>query len=97
MNQITIFSSVDLEPSVLAALDQAGVIGFLRLTGATGNRFLPGGAVPRTMAWDAVVFVVPGADDSQLQTISAELAEVAAGCDPEPCLRMVTISAQVVL
>lgn len=97
MTQVTIFSSVDLEPSVLAALDQAGVVGFLRLGGGTGNRFLPGGAVPRTMAWDAVVFIVPGADDSQLETISTELAEVASGCESEPCLHMVTVPAQVVL
>lgn len=97
MTQITVFYSVDLEPRVLAVLDQAGVVGYLRVAGATGNRFLPDGTVPRSVAWDAVMVVVPGADDSQLETIASGLSVLVGDCEAEPCLKMVTVPAQVVL
>ena len=94
MSQLTIFASADLEPRVVEALDRAGVAGFLRVPGATGNRFLPG-QVPRTLSWEAVMIIVPLLDDEQLQSITEQLSAAAADCEAEPCLRLVATPSRV--
>jgi hypothetical protein len=96
MKQLTIFVNRDLEPRVVAALDHADCEGFLRVGDASGNRFLPSDEVPRTVAWEAVMLVVPAVDDERLRRIVAELAEVADDCDTGPCLRIVATPAETV-
>jgi len=95
MKQLAIFVNRDLEARVLAALDHVRVDAFLRVAEATGNRFLDEGEVPRTVAWEAVMFVVPAIDESRAERVAAELAGVAAECDAGPCLRVVALPVEV--
>lgn len=97
MKQLTIFANRDLEPQVFAVLDGAGVEAFLRVGEATGNRFLPEGEVPRTVTWEAVMVVVPALDEAKVEPISRALARIASDCGVEPCLRVVTTRAEVVV
>ena len=89
LRMLTIFADEDLEPQVVAALDRAQVEGFLRLGQATGNRFLAEGQVPRSIAWEAVAFVVPLATAEQQQSIALDLSRDAHDCGAEACLRIV--------
>jgi len=95
MKQLTVFVNRDLEPQVLAAFDHAGIEGFLRLGEASGNRFLAAGEVPRTIAWEAIMFVVPAVEEGKADRIAAELADAAADCGAGPCLRVVAVPAEV--
>jgi hypothetical protein len=88
VKQLTIYCSRDLEDHVVNALDHARVEGFLRVGGASGSRFCDPGEVPRTMDWDAIVFLVPGAEETQVEAIVGELGDFARGCDTYPCLRI---------
>ena len=88
MKQLTIYCSRDLENRVVNALDHARLEGFLRIGGASGSKFCDPGEVPRTMDWEATMFLVPGAEDTQVQAVVDELAEYASSCDTYPCLRI---------
>lgn len=92
MKQVTIYCSRDLETRVVTALDHAGVEGYLRLAGATGNRFGAPGQVPRSIAWEATLFLVPGADEGGVRAIVEQLEEYAGSCEIAPCLRIVVAS-----
>lgn len=89
MKQIAIFCSPDLADRVVAALDHAGIEGFLRLGEATGNKFRDRGEVPRTMTWEATAFIVPGAGDAAAAAVVEALESYAGACDIRPCLRIV--------
>lgn len=89
MKQITIYCSTDLEERITAALDQAGVEGFVRLDGASGNRFRPLGETPRTLTFETMVFLAPGVEDWQVRSITSELARYGDDCEIRPCLRVV--------
>lgn len=89
MKQLTIFCSRDLENRVIAVLDRAGIDGFFRAGAATGNKFVPGGQVPRTESWEAAMFVVPAVEGEKIDSILGALAEYARSCEIEPCLRVV--------
>ena len=65
MKQLTIYCSRDLEERVVAVLDHAGAEGYLRLAGATANRFSPSGQVPRVSSWEATLFLVPGTEETR--------------------------------
>jgi hypothetical protein len=91
MKQLTIFCSSDEEDRVIAALDAAGVEGFMRIGGATGNTFLEPGQLPRTVSWDAVLFLVASVRDERARAVAEELKRYAGNCAIEPCLR-VTLS-----
>jgi hypothetical protein len=97
MRQLTIFANSDLEPQVLAAMDHARIDAFLRVGEASGNRFLPPGELPRTVAWDAVMFVVPAVASEKVQQIATELSAAARNCGTEPCLRIVATPAEIVV
>ncbi len=88
MKQLTIYCSRDLENRVVNALDHAALEGFLRIGGASGSKFCDPGEVPRTMDWEATVFLVPGTEDTKVQAVVNELAEYASSCDTSPCLRI---------
>ncbi len=88
MKQLTIYCSRDLEDRVVNALDHAHMEGFLRIGGASGSKFCDPGEVPRTMDWEATMFLVPGADEAQIQAVVNELAEYTESCDTYPCLRI---------
>jgi hypothetical protein len=89
MKQLTIFCSRDEETRVVAALDAAGVEGYLRVGSATGNKFLEAGRVPRTMSWEAAMFVVPALPEERARAVVQTLGDYARDCEIEPCLRMV--------
>ncbi len=89
MKQLMIYCSRDLEDRVVAALDAAGVEGFLRVGEATGNKFQPPALLPRTMTWEAALFVAPAAAEQKVEQIIAELESYAGACEVRPCLRMV--------
>ena len=89
MKQLTVYCSLDIENEVITILDRIGVDGFMRIGGGTGNKFLPRGQVPRTMTWEASVFVVPSAPDEAVSSVVRHLEEYAGKCDIEPCLRFV--------
>lgn len=89
MRQLSVYVSQDLEARVVHAFDHAGVDGYLRVGGATGVRFTGPGQLPRTVTWEASLFLVPSADDGQVRRIVEELREFAGTCDVEPCLRIV--------
>lgn len=88
MKQLTIFCSSDLADRVVAALDRAGVEGFASLEKATGNKFADAGRFPRTITWEAHVFIVPGATDGQIGQVVGELECLANECEIKPCLRI---------
>jgi len=89
MKQLTIYCSRDLESTVVTALDHARVEGYLRVGGATGNRFAEHGRVPRSIAWEATVFMVPETDDARVRAVVEQLEGYAGSCEIAPCLRMV--------
>jgi hypothetical protein len=89
MKQLTIYASPDLEDRVVTALRASDVVGFLRLGDATGNAFTEAEDLPRTMTWEAVVFVVPGAEDDRVRHIVDVLRDYANACETRPCLRIV--------
>lgn len=89
MKQLTIFVSPDLERRAIDALEHAGVEGFLRLEGATGNKFVANDLLTRIMTWEALALMVPGADDEQASSIVGELEMYAKACETRPCLRIV--------
>ncbi len=89
MKQLSIFLSSDLERRAVDALERAGLDGFLRLEGASGNKFVPEDPLSRTMTWEAVVLLVPGAGDEQVAAVGRELEEHADACETRPCLRIV--------
>ena len=88
MKQLTIYCSRDLENHVVNALDHAKVEGFLRVGGASGSKFCDPGEVPRTMDWEATMFLIPGAAVPQIEAVISELEDYAKSCETYPCLRM---------
>jgi len=94
VKQLTIYCSRDLENHVVNALDHARLEGFLRIGGASGSKFCDPGDVPRTMDWEATIFLVPCAQETQVQNVVAELAEYAKSCDTYPCLRIVVTAVE---
>jgi len=93
MKQLNIFCSRDLERQVITILDRADLDGFLRVGDATGHRFLPKGETPRSVTWEAVVIVVPGAEGSVIDGVVAQLRGIAEGCEVEACLRLLVTTA----
>ena len=93
MKQLTIFCSRDLEAQVVRVLDEADLHGYLRVGDATGNRFLPKDQVPRAVTWEAVMLVVPGADDAVIDGIRDRLQAVAAECEVEACIKLMVNTA----
>lgn len=89
MHQVAVYVSHDLEARVVHAFDHAGIDGYLRVGGATGVRFTAPGQLPRTVTWDASLFLVPSAADAQVRKVVEELREFAGTCEFEPCLRIV--------
>lgn len=94
MKQLTIFCSRDLEDRVVQALDNAGAEGFLHVGEATGRHFAASGELPRTISWEASMFVVPALDDEKVRAVQGQLAAYAGSCEVEPCLRMVVGSVE---
>jgi hypothetical protein len=88
MKQIAIFCSPDLDRKVIGALDEARVEGFMRVASGTGNFFKEPGQIPRTMSWEATLFIVPAASDEQVERVLAPLREHAGNCETAPCLRV---------
>ena len=97
MKQLAVFCSRDLEDRVVAALDHAGVEGFLRLGGGTGAKFKSGGELPRTMTWEATLFLVPAVAEDRLQLVIAELERYAGSCEVKPCLRIIVSAVEKVV
>jgi hypothetical protein len=96
MKQLTIFVNADLEPQVVAALDHAEVDAFLRIGEASGNRFLAQGEVPRTVAWEAVMFLVPALEDEKVHAVAGELDAVSENCGAGLCLKVVATPAELI-
>ena len=94
MKQLNLYISTDLERRAVDALERAGVEGYLRLAGATGNKFEPADTHSRTMTWEALALIVPAAADEQVASIVGELEEYANACATRPCLRMVVSSVE---
>jgi hypothetical protein len=94
MRELKIFCSRDLEDRVVEALDGAGVEGFLHVGEATGHQFAARGELPRTISWEASLFVVPALDEDKVRAVQDELAAYAGRCEVEPCLRMVVGSVE---
>jgi len=97
MKQLTVFCSNDEESRVITALDHAGIKGFFRMGDASGNKFVEPGQVPRTVAWEAVMIVVPSAPEESIRAVMGNLGEYARSCTIEPCLRMVVSSVDEVI
>ena len=87
MKQLTVFCTPDLEDRVVSALDHAGVEGFLRLPGGSAHLFAEPGQVPRTMAWEAVLLMVPAAPEERLLRAIDELDAYNRECETGVCLR----------
>jgi hypothetical protein len=90
MKQLTVYCSRDLEKRVISAFDEVDLEGYVHLGGATGHKFLPGDQVPRTMTWEASVFVVPSAPEDRIARVVDSLKLYAGSCEIEPCIRIVT-------
>ena len=89
MKQLSVYVSRDLESHVVQALDHAGVEAYLRLGEATGMRSTAPGQLPRTVSWDAALYLVPAAEERSIRTVIEALREFAGTCEVGPCLRMV--------
>ena len=94
MKQLTIFCSPDLESRVISILDEAGLDGFLHLPGGSANLFADPGRVPRTFTWEAILLVVPAADDARVERVADRLDEYVHSCDTETCLRYAVIAVE---
>jgi len=88
MKQLTVFCSRDLEERVVSILDRSGLDGYLRLDDVTGNRFLPKDQVPRSLTWEVVMIIVPGAEPALIDAVRRELQGIAEDCEIEPCIRL---------
>lgn len=88
MKQLTVFCSRDLEEQVVEILDGSGLDGYLRLDGVTGNRFLPRDQVPRSLTWEVVMIIVPGAEPALIDSVREKLQTIAEDCEIEPCIRL---------
>ena len=97
MKQLSIVFSDDIEERITRALDEAGVEGFIRIAGASGNKFTEPGIVPRTLTWPATMFLVPGVADEQAKGLVARLERYAASCTTDPCLRVIVSSVEMTL
>ncbi|GAB4226906.1 MAG: hypothetical protein Kow0062_28860 [Acidobacteriota bacterium] len=84
----TILCNSDLADRVIAALDHAGAHHFLRVPEGVGTMFEPPGRIPRTITWEATMFVVPGLDEEQIDRLVHELRDVVGECSAENCLRI---------
>ena len=89
MRQLSVYVSADLETPVVQSFDRAGIEGYLRIGGATGTRFAEAGRLPRTVTWEATLFLVPVAAETQVRRVVEDLERLAGECDVEPCLRIV--------
>ena len=85
---LTILCNSDLSDRVTAALDHAGAQHFMRIPDAVGTMFEPPGVIPRTITWEATMFVVPGLQDEQIDALVEELSDVVGECSAENCLRI---------
>ena len=97
MRQLSITVSRDLEDRVVDALEAAGVEGFVRVEHATGNKFQDSPELPRTLTWDASLFIVPAADDEAVNRIASDLERYAGSCEIQPCLRLVATPVERIL
>jgi hypothetical protein len=97
MKQLSIYCSRDLEDRVIAALDRVGVEGFMRVGGATGNKFKPPAELPRAMTWEAILFLVPAAPDNKIEQVIGELERYAGACEVRPCLKIVVSTVEKVV
>ena len=87
-NLVTILCNGDLTDRVISALDHAGAHHFLRIPDAVGTMFEPEGVIPRTISWEATMFVVPGLQEDQIDGLVHELRDVVGECSAENCLRI---------
>ena len=97
MKQLTIYCSSDEESRVITALDHAGVSGFFRVGDSSGNRFVDPGQVPRTVAWEAVMIVVPTTSEEKIRAVTEELGAYTRSCEFDPCVRIVASDADELL
>jgi hypothetical protein len=88
MKMLTIYASSDLQNRIVTAIQEAGADTFLTLDGATAHRFNRSHDLPRTMTWEAVMFLVPGLSNEQANQLSEALGEECGDGDRRPCLRM---------
>jgi hypothetical protein len=89
MKQLTIFCSRDEEERVVSAFDHAEIPSYVRIGEATGNRFFDRGQIPRSMTWEATMFVVPAVPVDRVEAAVKELRAYATSCAIEPCMRIV--------
>jgi hypothetical protein len=94
MKQLTVYCSPELEHQVVAAFDRHGAEGYLRIPRAVGHKFLEPGALPRTVSFEAVVLVVPGASEATVAAVLQELQDVAGKCEIQPCLRASVVNVE---
>lgn len=87
MKQLVIYCSDDLEHRVVSAIDRNGAEGYLRVPNAVGHKFLERERLPRSVSFDAVMIVVPGASEACVAGILEDLQDVANRCEIRPCLR----------
>jgi hypothetical protein len=87
MKQLTVYCSEELEHQVVSSFDRHGAEGYLRIPRAIGHKFLEPEALPRTVSFEAIVLVVPGASEATVAAILQDLQDYAGKCEIQPCLR----------
>lgn len=88
MKLMTIYASSDLEHRIVSAIQESGAETFLTIDGATAHRFNRSHDMPRTMTWEATMFLVPGLTEEQSSRLSESLRAECASLETRPCLRM---------
>ncbi len=88
MKQLVIYCSEDLEHRVVSSIDRHGAEGYLAIPNAVGHKFLEPGTLPRSVSFEAVMIVVPGASEACVAGILADLQHMAQQCEIQPCLRV---------
>ena len=94
MKQLVIYCSEDLEHQVVSSIDRHGAEGYLAIPNAVGHKFLEPEALPRSVSFEAVMIVVPGASEACVAGILKDLQHIAKNCEIQPCLRASVVAVE---
>jgi hypothetical protein len=94
MKQLVIYCSEDLEHQVVSSLDRHGAEGYLKIPRAVGHKFLEAATLPRTVSFEAIVLVVPGAAEATVAAVLEDLQDYAGKCEIQPCLRASVVNVE---
>ena len=94
MKQLVVYCSEELEHQVVGSFDRHGAEGYLKIPRAVGHKFLEPEALPRSVSFDAIVLIVPGASEATVAAVLEDLQDYAGKCEIQPCLRASVVNVE---